>query len=297
MDTIPADEPEPSLPSKLILLTSFFLLTCTKISRQITLPVVIAKQDTVVKVEKLEEKKPVVKKKKKKIYLTFDDGPNKGTRNVLNIMKQEQVPVTFFVVGEHVYASTAQHQTWDSLSAAENVEICSHSYTHAWHNRFNKFYQHPDSMVQDFKRAQDSLKFDNNIVRTPGRNAWRIDSLHFTDLKASKPAIDSLQNAGFIVLGWDLEWHYDVKTLAVKNTADELINLVDSVFIHNKTKNPDNLVLLAHDQVYNKTTDSLELHQFIRKVKMKEEYELSLVSTYPGIAKADSSKNRIASLQ
>src|SRR5262245_3055393 len=45
------------------------------------------------------------KKKKKKIYLTFDDGPNKGTRKVLHIVQQEQVPVTFFIVGEHVFAS------------------------------------------------------------------------------------------------------------------------------------------------------------------------------------------------
>ena len=56
-----------------------------------------------------------VKKKKKKIYLTFDDGPNKGTRNVLDIVKDEKIPVTFFIVGEHVYASINQNITWDSL--------------------------------------------------------------------------------------------------------------------------------------------------------------------------------------
>ena len=39
--------------------------------------------------------KPPVKKKKK-IYLTFDDGPNKGTQKVLHIMQEEAVPVTFF---------------------------------------------------------------------------------------------------------------------------------------------------------------------------------------------------------
>src|SRR5689334_11102870 len=51
---------------------------------------------------------PQPKKKKKKIYLTFDDGPNKGTRKVLHIAQEEQVPVTFFIVGEHVFASTTQ---------------------------------------------------------------------------------------------------------------------------------------------------------------------------------------------
>ena len=48
-------------------------------------------------VEPPKTEKPAVRKKKKKIYLTFDDGPNRGTRNVLNIVRQEQVPVSFFV--------------------------------------------------------------------------------------------------------------------------------------------------------------------------------------------------------
>ena len=77
-----------------------------------------------------------VKKKKKKIYLTFDDGPNKGTQNVLDIVKGENIPVTFFIVGEHVFASVNQNNTWDSLQMAKQVEICNHSYTHALHNKF-----------------------------------------------------------------------------------------------------------------------------------------------------------------
>ena len=209
---------------------------------------------------------PPVKKKKKKIYLTFDDGPNKGTRNVLDIVKDENIPVTFFIVGEHVFASVNQNTTWDSLQMAKQIEICNHSYTHALHNKFEKFYESPDSVVSDFQRAHDSLDLKNNIVRTPGRNAWRIDSLQFTDLKKSKAAVDSLQKAGFIVMGWDLEWHYDHKELTVKNSADELIKQIDSVFNNKKTKSPEHLVLLAHDQVYGKTKDSAELRQLIQKL-------------------------------
>jgi peptidoglycan/xylan/chitin deacetylase (PgdA/CDA1 family) len=289
MNPTTSDEPEPSHRTtlRILIFSSFFLLTCTKTAKQLKTSIVFSKKDTVTAVE---EKKPIAKKKKKKIYLTFDDGPNKGTQNVLKIMQEEQVPVTFFIVGEHVYGSIAQQQTWDSLLIAENIELCSHSYTHALHNSFSKFYEHPDSVVNDFNRAKDSLNLDNNIVRTPGRNAWRIDSLHITDIKKSKAAIDSLQKAGFTVLGWDLEWHYDPKTLTVKNTANELMNEVDSVFNNNKTKTPESLVLLAHDQVYNKSNDSLELRQFIKKLKLKDEYELSLVSSYPGI-KPDTTKN------
>ena len=258
-----------------------YLVACTKPVQEGRVKMKHAHKSNEVKKETVQVAAPV-KKKKKKIYLTFDDGPNKGTQNVLDIVKDEKIPVTFFIIGEHVYASINQNITWDSLQTTEGIEICNHSYTHAEHNHFEKFYQSPDSVVSDFQRSQDSLQLKNNIVRTPGRNAWRIDSLQFTDLKKSKAAVDSLQKAGFIVMGWDLEWHYDPKELTVMNNSDDLLKQIDSVFNNNKTKSPENLVLLAHDQVYKKSKDSTELRQLIQKLKLKEEYELSLVTSYPG---------------
>lgn len=283
----PSDEGEPSsgfsfaIPTLII---SLLFFSCKEVSRQVKVIQAMAVQDTVVEVKKPPPvaKKPV--KKKKKIYLTFDDGPNKGTRNVLNIVQQEEIPVTFFIVGEHVFASVGQAQTWDSLKMAKNIELCNHSYTHALHNRFDRFYDQPDTVVKDMKRAQEELLPGNTIVRTPGRNSWRIDSLHFTDIRKSRAAIDSLQTAGFVVLGWDLEWHFDHKTLQVKNTADEMLNQIDSMFAKGRTKVKDNLVILAHDQAYQKSNDSLQLRDFIQKLK-KKDYELSLVSSYPGIRK------------
>ena len=223
------------------------------------------------------------KKKKKKIYLTFDDGPNKGTRKVLRIVQKEQVPVTFFIIGEHVFASTSQHATWDSLQNSDSIEICNHSYTHALHNRYQKFYQKPDTVVKDFRRCYDSLQLDNTIVRTPGRNIWRVDTLTFTDLKKSAAAADSLQQAGFTIMGWDLEWHYDHKTFTLKNRSEFLLQEIDSLFAHNKTMTAENLVLLAHDQVYDDSDDSCELHELIKCLKKREEYELVVASKYPGV--------------
>ena len=258
-----------------------YLAACTKPLEDGRARIKHASKKNIDKKEAVQVAAPV-KKKKKKIYLTFDDGPNKGTKNVLDIVKDEKIPVTFFIVGEHVFASVNQNNTWDSLQMATQIELCSHSYTHALHNKFETFYASPDTVVADFQRAQDSLQLKNNIVRTPGRNTWRIDSLQYTDLKKSKAAVDSLQKAGFIVMGWDLEWHYDHKELTVKNSADDLLKQIDSVFNHKKTKSPEHLVLLAHDQVYGKTKDSAELRLLIQKLKRKEEYELSIASSYPG---------------
>ncbi|RYZ47512.1 MAG: hypothetical protein EOO14_23400 [Chitinophagaceae bacterium] len=243
-----------------------------------------------------ERSKP--KKKRKKLYITFDDGPNKGTKNVLHIVKDEAVPVSFFVVGSHVFASPAQAALWDSLKMMQQIDICNHSFSHA-HSRYSRYYQQPDSVVKDFQRTNDSLQLSNTIARTPGRNIWRIDTLQFTDLKKSSAAADSLQKAGFALMGWDLEWHFDHKTMSVSTPAEKMVAQIDSIFKHRRTKKEDHLVLLAHDQVYQKSEDSFQLRQFFQLLKKNEEYEFTLVTSYPGAVKLiDSLKTKaIAGLQ
>lgn len=222
-----------------------------------------------------------VKKKKKTIYLTFDDGPNKGTRKVMHIAEEERVPISMFIVGKHVYGSIEQASTYDSLLQCAFIELSNHSFTHAG-NEYEKFYSRPDSIVKDFMRCEDSLGLTNHIVRTPGRNIWRTKCISSTDIKNSLPAADSLQHAGFTAIGWDLEWHFD-NQLRLKNTGDEMLLEIDSLFAKMQTKTPDHLVFLAHDQVYADVDDSVALHEFIRKLKAGDEYNLEVISKYPGI--------------
>jgi peptidoglycan/xylan/chitin deacetylase (PgdA/CDA1 family) len=222
------------------------------------------------------------KKKKKTIYLTFDDGPNKGTKKMMHIVEDEQISVTLFIVGQHVYGSREQAATFVTLISSRYFEIANHSYTHAFENKFAKFYTVPDSAIKDFIRCADSLHLTAKIIRTPGRNIWRTATVTSTDINKSKAAADSLYNYGFTEVGWDLEWHYD-DTLKLKNTSEEMLQQVDSMFINNKTKTPGHLVLLAHDQVYEDACDSTELKQFIIKLKAKDEYNFETVSKYPGL--------------
>ena len=201
---------------------------------------------------------------------------------MMHIVQEEQVSVTLFIVGQHVYGSREQTATMDSLVACKYFEIANHSYTHAFQNKFVKFYTLPDSAIKDFIRCADSLHLTANIIRTPGRNIWRTASISSTDIKTSKSTADSLYKDGFTEVGWDLEWHFD-EHLKLKNNSDEMLLLVDSMFAQGKTKTPGNLVLLAHDQVYEDADDSTELHQFIKKLKAKDEYNFETVSKYPGL--------------
>ena len=260
-----------------ILLTAFYFYRTEKTRIFFRQP--LAKKDTVATV--INRVKPK-KKKKKTIYLTFDDGPNKGTKKLMHIVNEEQVQVTLFVIGEHVYGSRAQSAIFDSVCNNSLFEIANHSYTHAFENNYKTFYALPDSVVNDFIRCADSLHLSSRIIRTPGRNIWRTENLRSTDLKSSTAAADSLQKNGFIAIGWDLEWHFN-DSMHVVQSADELLQEVDSLFSHNKTKTADQLVLLAHDQVYATLEDSAALHNFIIGLKNKDEYNIECISKYPGL--------------
>lgn len=221
---------------------------------------------------------------KKKIYLTFDDGPNKGTMNVLNAVKEDSIPASFFIVGTHTDDSPAQQETWELLKADSSIELCNHSYTHAA-NHYSKFYQHPDEVIKDFEKNKEELGFKNNIIRTPGRNAWRIDTVNHTDIKESEAAVDSVYAAGFDVMGWDVEWTFDHKTLAPDTATGLLLRRIENMLDADKTRTKGHLVLLAHDQAFCTEAAVEQLHFLFRELKNNPEYELELAANYPGIRK------------
>lgn len=224
---------------------------------------------------------------KKRIYLTFDDGPNLGTKNLLTILQDEKVPATMFLIGLHTGASPEQKLMWNKLQTFPGIELCNHSYSHAWRNKFTPFYQHADSVIADFNHAETLMALKAPIARTPGRNAWRIDSITRTDLLKNKKTIDTLQSkGGYVLIGWDLEWMFNHRNNQAVQTADQLYAQVNHLFGSNKTLIPNNLVILAHDQMWRTSVDSLRLVDFIRKLKASPDYELALISNYPGVRRA-----------
>lgn len=233
--------------------------------------------DTVVE-KPIVAKAPI--KKKKTIYLTFDDGPNKGTQKVMDILAMENTPATLFLVGQHVYGSKEQQRIYQEIKRSQLFEIANHSYTHAFENRYKKFYDQPDSVVSDFMRCADSLQFKSSIVRTPGRNIWRMNAINSTDISSTSAAADSLYSKGFRAIGWDLEWHFTADQRLVQSDS-LMMNQIDALFAKNRTKTANNLVILAHDKTFLHPEDSSALHRLIISLKKRNEYNFETVSTYP----------------
>lgn len=219
----------------------------------------------------------------KTIYLTFDDGPNRGSNHVLQVADEEQVPITMFLIGQHIIGSPGQELTYRNILKSPYVEIQNHSYTHG-RNHFEKFYENAAIVRDDFTRCADSLHLLSNIIRTPGRNIWRTPSISFTDVKKTAALADTLQQMGLTAVGWDIEWRFD-NHLHLYKTADEVLIQIKNLFEKQEMKTPNQLVLLAHDQTFTDSTNFASLQDLVHQLKSSGEYKFEVISKYPGLKK------------
>lgn len=216
--------------------TSILFTSCNQKKDKKESETMISKEPPVAKqISKIDDDEIV--SDKRVIYLTFDDGPNRGTENLLKILHKRNVSATAFLVGEHANGSKRQKDDLESLRKDRLIELANHSHTHA-HNRYTDFYKNPAMVVRDFDTAKDSLKLKNKIARTPGRNIWRLNNITSTDIKTSNEAANSLKTAGYKVIGWDLEWKPTNK-MELKGNHQAMLKKVDSIFYNDLEKHPD----------------------------------------------------------
>lgn len=218
---------------------------------------------------------------KRVIYLTFDDGPNQGTENLIKLLNKRNVSATAFLVGQHAYGSKKQKEGLELLKKDPLIELANHSFTHA-HNKYTDFYKNPSAVVRDFDIAKDSLKLYDKIARTPGRNIWRLNNITATDIKSSVLAANSLKKAGYKVIGWDLEWKPSNK-MSLKGNHEAMLKKVDSIFFNDLEKTSRHLVFLTHDQYLTDADSINELDLFIEKLQKSNRFVFRKISAYPKI--------------
>lgn len=101
---------------------------------------------------KLMDEAKVVKKvptTHKVVALTFDDGPHyKTTPQLLAILKEKQVKVTLFVLGEHA----AQHPEILAQAVADGHEIGTHAYSHRLLNKLPR-----EQVTEELDKAEKAI--------------------------------------------------------------------------------------------------------------------------------------------
>lgn len=106
------------------------------------------------------------------IYITTsDDGPLKGTENVIAVMTEEKIPVTMFMVGLHHDSSSWSKDIVVLAKKSPFIQIGNHSYSHA-HNHYQQFYHDLPDVINDVKKNNDTLGLKGSHIdtRLPGRD-------------------------------------------------------------------------------------------------------------------------------
>lgn len=132
------------------------------------------------------------------IALTFDDGPSKYTKQIVDLLKKYNCNATFFVLGNKVkiYKDTIKE------SISNGNEIGNHSYNHKWLSRLKA-----EDIKEQINKTQDILKREVNYtpillrptygsVNKKIRNntnleivLWNVDTLDWK-IKSSKKIAD-----------------------------------------------------------------------------------------------------------
>lgn len=210
----------------------------------------------------------IFRKKKKVVYLTFDDGPNYGTKKSFEICTNQNISATFFMVGAHA-RSKYQKEIKDLIHKEfPFFLIANHSYSHAHENYF-EFYKNPKNALRDFLLAENSLGLVKKIVRLPGYNSWQCKS-KCKAFKITKPICDLLSAHGFNIYGWDIEYNIyrNSKALIIK-TPNQLLKDVYWHLFSFKLFTEKKVVVLLHDRLFEQEENSRHLNCFINLLKKR----------------------------
>jgi len=192
---------------------------------------------------------------KKYVFLTFDDGPQPGTENVMQAIKETGIKATFFMIGLHATFSPLMRSYVDEIRNGYPMYwLANHSYTHAYNDHYIQFYHDPKGALHDFTRTDTSLQVPQRIYRFPGNNAWVLDSGRMRGTKLVRPVMNLMDSMGGRVIGWDVEWHFKRNphgsgSVPIQNAhlmARQLINTLEN----HETYRKNSVVLLAHDRMF-----------------------------------------------
>mgnify|MGYP004518575559 FL=1 len=143
-----------------------------------------------------ENLKKIYNSEKKIAYLTFDDGPSKNTKQILDILKQYNIKATFFVLGSQVEIFP---ETTNRIYN-EGHYIANHGYSH----KYSAIYQSPEQVLNEFNQCNQIVantinvpEYNSHLFRFPGGSVGG----KYAELK--KQAITLLEQNEILYIDWN----------------------------------------------------------------------------------------------
>ncbi|MDD5020592.1 MAG: polysaccharide deacetylase family protein [Endomicrobiaceae bacterium] len=188
--------------------------------------------------------------KKKQIALTFDDGPGKNTKEILDILKEKNIKATFFISGSSVHGKKA---TVKAIYDSGN-EIANHTYSHV--NFFK--YKKPD--IED-KIKSEIFKCETIIHAITN---YKTKLLRIPHGFSRAPSQKVAKELGYIIVNWSFGCDWNTKL-----TQEQMYQLY-------KKNIKSGAIFLMHDSKKSKKVVNF-LPQLIDDIK-QEGYDIVTVS-------------------
>lgn len=188
------------------------------------------------------------------VYLTIDDGPSENTLPILEILKQEEVKATFFVIGSQV----ERYPEILKKTHEEGHAIGNHTYSH----NYSEIYQSPEAFLANLKKS-DELIYEligirPKVIRTPGGTHGNFHISFY----------NAVDKEDYLVYDWNVSTEDATAPLVATETIIQNVK--------NQVPGKNRIIMLMHDAP-GKWTTVQALPQIIQYLK-EEGYEFGILT-------------------
>lgn len=162
------------------------------------------------------------------IYLTFDDGPSYLTEQILDILDEENVKVTFFVCGANDYTKRAYNS---------GHTIALHSYTHDYAYIYSSSNNYFEDLNNISNRVYNIIGINPKIIRFPGGSSNTVSRNYKRGIMSY--LTEEVINRGYNYFDWNIDSN-DAGS-DIYNSTNIYYNVINNIS-HSKTN-----VVLMHD--------------------------------------------------
>jgi cellulose synthase/poly-beta-1,6-N-acetylglucosamine synthase-like glycosyltransferase/peptidoglycan/xylan/chitin deacetylase (PgdA/CDA1 family)/spore germination protein YaaH len=203
------------------------------------------------------------------VALTFDDGPDpQWTPQILDVLKKENVPATFFIVGEY---------------GQENPELLRRIVSEG-HDIGNHSFTHPNMGEIPTKVTEVELNATQRLIQSAtGRSTMLFRAPYFGDAEPTTAdevdPIVTAKNLGYIAVGLHIDpddWEKPGAETIVQRTVDGITNQSTDADIHGQ-------IVLLHDGGGNRSQTVEALPEIIDALRAKG-YQFVTVSKLAGLS-------------
>ena len=190
-------------------------------------------------------KRRIIYKTQPTAFLTFDDGTSFHTLDILDILKENNIKATFFVVGTQIENGGTSSKEAIRRIVEEGHVLAIHAYEH----EYNKIYTSKEAYFEDFDKITSLLKemtgYTPKIVRLPSGTATARSfcERYGGNKDIYYDIVSELYARGYTVIDWNVDtedW----------NTATGVSGIIDRAVSGAKarlSKEYKAAVILMHD--------------------------------------------------